>query len=123
MSEQQGPDTLDTAEPTGAKRLDPTGGKQPEPVQRTPVAARTPLQLAFARLRRDKVAIGAAILLIILILLALLAPVIAKVVGHGPNQQLPSEGLTPDGFPVNPNSSFLLGADQLGRDVLVRTLY
>src|SRR4051794_14236199 len=123
MSEQQGPDTLDTAEPTGAKRVDATGAKQPEPIQRRSVQARTPMQLAFARLKRDRVAIAAAILLVILILLALLAPVISKAVGHGVNEQLPSEGLTPDGFPVTPNSSFLLGADQLGRDVLVRTLY
>jgi peptide/nickel transport system permease protein len=123
MSEQQGPDTLDTAEPTGTKRVDAAGEKQPEPAQRRSVQARTPLQLAFARLKRDKVAIGAAVLLVILILLAIFAPLVAKIVGHGPNEQLPSEGLTPDGFPVTPNGSFLLGADQLGRDVLVRTLY
>src|SRR6195952_5359392 len=123
MTEQQGPDTLDTAEPTGVKRVDATGAAQPEPTQRRAVQARTPMQLAGARLKRDRVAIAAAILLVLLILLAVFAPLVSKLVGHGPNEQLPSEGLTPDGFPVTPNSSFLLGADQLGRDVLVRTLY
>jgi ABC-type dipeptide/oligopeptide/nickel transport system permease subunit len=127
MSEQQGPsaeppDVIDTAEPTGLKRVDSSGANQREPAQRS-VAARTPLQLAFARLRRDRVAIAAAVLLLVLILLAVFAPLVAKIVGHGVNEQLPSQGLTPDGFPVTPNGSFLLGADQLGRDVLIRTLY
>src|ERR1700712_2278640 len=128
MSEQQGPavqpeDRIETAPPSGGLRKRGKAGADPEPGQKV-VAARTPLQLAFARLRKDKVAIGAAILLVILILLAVCAPLVAKLVGHGVNQQLPSEGgLTPDGFPVTPNKDFLLGADQLGRDVLVRTLY
>lgn len=112
MSEQSGPGTVAGGADAGAR---PTGG--------TPVAARTPLQLALARLRRDRVALAAAVLLVVLVALALAAPLVAKLVGHGPNQQLPSEALTLDGFPVTPNGSFLLGADQLGRNVLVRTLY
>ena len=123
MIEQPGPDALDTAQPTGTNRPAGAGGSSPELAQRAAVEARTPMALAFARLRHDRVAIGAAVLLVILILLAICAPLVAKLTGHGVNQQLPSEGLTPDGFPVTPNSSFLLGADQLGRDVLVRTLY
>ena len=123
MTEQQVPDTLETAQPSGLHRPDGTGGARPESAQPAAVEARTPLALAMARLRRDKVALAAGVLLVVLILLALCAPLVAKLTGHGVDEQLPSEGLTPDGFPVTPNSSFLLGADQLGRDVLVRTLY
>jgi peptide/nickel transport system permease protein len=51
------------------------------------------------------------------------APLIAAIVGHGPNEQFPADGLTIDGLPRPPSSTFLFGTDDLGRDVLVRTAY
>lgn len=87
------------------------------------VEGRTPLRLAVARLRRDKVAVGSAILIIVLVLLALTAPLIAHFLGHPPDRQFRQIGLTKDGFPVGPGRHFLLGTDQDGRDILVRTLY
>jgi peptide/nickel transport system permease protein len=122
MSDQSGPDTLDTADHAGGTD-EPSGGGAPASRPGKAVEARSPLQLATARLRRDRVALGAGVVLVVLILLAIGAPLVAKLTGHGVNQQFPDSGLTPDGFPVTPNGSFLLGADQLGRDVLVRTLY
>jgi ABC-type dipeptide/oligopeptide/nickel transport system permease subunit len=97
---------------------------EPEPTGA--IAGRTPWQLAWARLRRDRVAMGAAVLLVLLVLLAVFAPVFAHLTGHPPNQQYRTgkgAGLSLDNFPVGPNGSFWLGADDLGRDVLVRTLY
>jgi peptide/nickel transport system permease protein len=44
-------------------------------------------------------------------------------VGHGPNEQFRTTGLSPEGIPVGPGSTFLFGTDDLGRDVLVRVLY
>ena len=48
---------------------------------------------------------------------------IAAITGHGPNEQFQSTGLTAIGQPKGPNSTFLLGTDNLGRDVLVRIAY
>lgn len=56
-------------------------------------------------------------------LLAVLAPLAAWLTGHGPNEQFPDTGLSPEGVPVGPNGEFWLGADGTGRDVLVRTLH
>ena len=61
--------------------------------------------------------------IVLIVLMAIFAPVIAAIVGHGPNQQFASTGLTPLGQPKGPNSTFLLGTDDLGRDVLVRIAY
>ena len=54
---------------------------------------------------------------------AVAAPAVAHAVGHGPNDQYPDIGLTTAGLPVGPSRTFLLGTDNLGRDLLVRVLY
>jgi len=41
----------------------------------------------------------------------------------GPIPQFHMTGLTPEGIPVGPGKHFLLGADELGRDILVRICY
>ena len=43
--------------------------------------------------------------------------------GHGPAQQFPNTGLSATGAPAGPGGTFWLGADELGRDLLVRLLY
>ena len=57
------------------------------------------------------------------LLLALLAPLIARLAGHGPGDQFLDVGLSASGIPIGPNRTFLLGTDSLGRDVLVRIAY
>jgi peptide/nickel transport system permease protein len=93
------------------------------PVAPVDIIGRTPLALAWARLRNDRVALGAGVLLVLLVLLAVLAPLVSHLVGHGPDQQFRENGLDPSGLPVGPSGTFLLGTDNNGRDVLVRTLY
>jgi peptide/nickel transport system permease protein len=93
---------------------------------------------ALRRLRRDPVAIFAFSVLVLLVLAAIFGgPLAAHLTGHGPNQQFPDAlasdsqplGLTqrtyyPNGTVHNPHGSlFILGSDELGRDVLVRVLY
>ena len=56
-------------------------------------------------------------------LLAILAPVFAKIVGHGPNQQFIDIGENANGGPVPPNGTFWLGTDNNGRDLFIRILY
>jgi peptide/nickel transport system permease protein len=58
-----------------------------------------------------------------LFLLAILAPVIAGIVGHSPSEQFREAGLSASGIPVGPSRVFWFGTDSLGRDVLVRVIY
>jgi peptide/nickel transport system permease protein len=87
------------------------------------IQGRGPWRLAWERLRRDPVATAAAATLVLIVAAAVAAPEVAHAVGHGPNDQYPDVGLTPAGLPVGPSRSFLLGTDNLGRDLLVRILY
>jgi peptide/nickel transport system permease protein len=98
-------------------------GNAPEVPDPQAIGARGPWQLAWARLRSDHVAILCAVVIALITLLAIFAPLIAHIVGHGPNDQHQDTGLTPEGLPRGPSSTFLLGTDDLGRDVLVRIVY
>jgi peptide/nickel transport system permease protein len=84
---------------------------------------RSATRLVWSRLRHDKVAVTSMVVLIIIALAAIFAPVIAHLVGHGPDTQYLQTGLSPDGIPVAPNSTFIFGTDDLGRDVFVRVVY
>lgn len=87
--------------------------------------AHTPgvLRLTMRRLLRDPVSVASLIFIFLVILFALCAPLIAMWTGHGPTEQFRETGLSPAGIPVAPNSEFLFGTDQLGRDILVRLAY
>ena len=87
------------------------------------VEGRGPWQLAWGRLRRDPVAVISAATLALIAVAALAAPLVAHAVGHGPDDQYHDIGVTTAGLPVGPNRTFLLGTDNLGRDLLVRILY
>ena len=87
------------------------------------VVARTPTQLALARLRHDRVAVVSAAVIVAMILFAVGAPLIAALTSHPVNEQYRDNGLTEFGLPVGPRSEFWFGTDQLGRDVLVRLAY
>ena len=86
------------------------------------VRARSSRELFWARFVRDRAAVGGMVFIIVLVILAIFAPLIARIVGHSPNQLFGSM-LTPLGLPKGPNAHFWFGADQAGRDVFVRTLY
>jgi peptide/nickel transport system permease protein len=76
------------------------------------------------RLRRDRAAMISLGIIALIVLIAIIAPVIAAITGHGPNQQFYAPvGLTQEGQPLAPSGRFLLGTDTLGRDVLVRIAY
>lgn len=87
------------------------------------IEGRSPWQLAFERLRHDRVAIGSFVVIVLVALMAILAPLVAAIIGHGVDTQYHTLGLSPEGIPVGPGGRFLLGTDDLGRDVLVRTFY
>src|SRR5436305_11277438 len=87
------------------------------------IEGRSPWRLAFERLRRDRAAVISMVVVILIVLMAIFAPIFKHLTGHPPNQQYFDIGLTPDGLPRAPNGTFLLGTDDLGRDVLVRIAY
>jgi len=87
------------------------------------IEGRSPLRLAYERLRADRAAKIALGTILVIVLLAILAPVFAKIVGHGPNQQFIDIGQNANGGPVPPSGTFWLGTDNNGRDLFVRILY
>jgi ABC-type dipeptide/oligopeptide/nickel transport system permease subunit len=87
------------------------------------IEGRSPWRLAYERLRHDRAAKIAFATILVIVLLAILAPVFAKILGHGPNQQFIDIGENANGGPVPPSGTFWLGTDNNGRDLFIRTLY
>jgi peptide/nickel transport system permease protein len=87
------------------------------------IAARSPLQLFWRRLRHDKVALTALAIVVFMVLVAILAPLIVKVF-HLPDPNTQNDNLLDDfGSPTGPSGSHLFGVDERGRDVFTRVLY
>ncbi len=99
--------------------LDETG----EAAVSTKIEGRSPWRLAYERLRKDRAAKIALGTILVIVLLAILAPVFAKILGHGPNQQFIDIGQNANGGPVPPSGTFWLGTDNNGRDLFIRILY
>jgi peptide/nickel transport system permease protein len=100
------------------------------------VQGRSPWYLAWNRLRRNKVALICGGLFVVIVLCCLAAPLWADQVAHTtPNENHITDKVlidgdetyvvSPDGTPLGPglHGRYLLGADQNGRDVMVRLLY
>jgi ABC-type dipeptide/oligopeptide/nickel transport system permease subunit len=90
---------------------------------RKAVEGRSPWQLAWARLRKDKVAIICAVFIVLLALVSIFAGPLSALIGFGPTDQDQTNGVSTDGLPVGPSGLHPLGTDNLGRDILVRILY
>lgn len=101
--------------------LDAGGELSPEVAAK--IEGRSTWQLAWRRLRKDRAAVISAVVIVLIGLMAIFAPVFATITGHGVNQQFRTTGLNGFGQPVAPNSTFWLGTDDLGRDILVRIAY
>jgi peptide/nickel transport system permease protein len=100
------------------------------------IRGRSPWYLAWIRLRRNKVALLFGGLFVVIVLFCLAAPLWADHVAHtGPNENHITDKVmvdgheeyvvAPDGKPLGPglHGRYLLGADQNGRDVMVRLMY
>jgi peptide/nickel transport system permease protein len=124
-------------QPTMAPAEATPAGEPPMPVGDVgPIEGRSPWYLAYLRLKRNKVALAFGALFILIVLLCLAAPLWADHVAHtGPNENHLTEQIkiggketyvvAPNGIPLGPglHGKFLLGADDNGRDVMVRLLY
>jgi len=98
-----------------------------------------PYRLGLRRLRRNKVALAFGVLFLVLVAISLAAPLWANHVAHnnGLTNNLTGtikvdgkskDVVAPDGIPIGPQyfaagGKYFLGADQNGRDVMVRLLY
>jgi peptide/nickel transport system permease protein len=104
--------------------LDSTTGEPglPPDIPGQEIAARSPLQLFWRRFREDKVAVAAAIFIVLLIVVAVLAGPIRSLLGApDPNVQNP-DALDTFGTATGPSSAHIFGVDGLGRDVFSRVL-
>lgn len=106
------------------------------------VPALGPWALTWRRLRADRVTLAAGVVLLLILVLCFIgAPVLSRLLGHGPNDPFPY-AVGPDLKPVgpwthvpdvnefvtiaedHPRTLFVLGADgTLGRDLFLRVLY
>jgi peptide/nickel transport system permease protein len=89
----------------------------------TEIAARSPLQLFWRRLKGDKVALVALGFIVVLILVAVFAPLVVKLVGARPPNEQSTKYLDSFGTPKGPDSANIFGSDPLGRDVFSRVVY
>jgi ABC-type dipeptide/oligopeptide/nickel transport system permease subunit len=112
---------------------EPLAGGGYEAEDATGVAARSPWEQAWRRLKRDRLAIVSGVVIIIMFLLAFVgAPIAERIVGHGPNDII--SGGVENYQPVGPwsrvsdgkggETMMVLGAsDLVGRDEFLRLLY
>jgi peptide/nickel transport system permease protein len=87
------------------------------------ITARSPMQLFWRRLRRDRVAMTALVFIALLVLMAIFAPIIVEIAGAPDPKAQSSESLDLFGGPTGPSSEHWFGVDQLGRDIFSRTIY
>jgi peptide/nickel transport system permease protein len=94
------------------------------PVEGKAIEGRTPMQLAWARLRHDKVAMASLGVLLLLVLISIFPGTVSHLfTNHRPNTPYEA-GLDLDGNLTGPgHGGFLLGSDSNGRDVLVRVIF
>jgi peptide/nickel transport system permease protein len=109
--------TTSFADTTGAP-----GAPAPE-LEETRIVGKTPWQLFWARFLQDRFALAGLAFILLLVLTAIFAPAFAAITGHGPNELFQRQVTDVFGIPEGPQSGFLFGADNSGRDVLVRTIY
>jgi peptide/nickel transport system permease protein len=108
-----------------------SGFQQPEAVLEgvgQPIAGRSLGQIAWMRLKRDKVAIAGGVFVIFLIVVAIFAPLIVDLLGHPPNEfheSLVNPDLqTPEGKFGGASREFLFGIEPVnGRDLFSRIAY
>jgi peptide/nickel transport system permease protein len=88
------------------------------------IEGRSPWQLFWMRLKRDHVALGAGVVVLILVALAVTAPLFAHNLIHRTPASI-DQSLTSDiGIPlVGPSKHAWFGVDGIGRDIFLRSLY
>src|ERR1043166_3788362 len=92
------------------------------------IAGRSLKQIAWRRLKKDRVAVGGGIVIIVLIVMAIIAPLLIKLLGH-PYDEYHNEKIAPTlGLPLGHlggiSKDFILGVEPVnGRDIFSRIVY
>jgi len=115
-----------TTEPPGPGVIEPTAPTVPGEVAK--IQGRSLSQIAWMRLKRDKVAMTGAGVVVFLIVVAIFAPVVVGLFGHPPNefhQDLVDASLQiPKGRFGGVSRAFLFGLEPInGRDLFSRIVY
>jgi peptide/nickel transport system permease protein len=115
-----GPGTVSDQEPVAIDPAEGTGpGKE--------IEGRSLSRIAWTRLKRDRAAIGGAIVIILLVLMALFAPLIVRITGSTPNefhQDLLDPTLVPEGTFGGISWDHPMGIEpQNGRDIFAQIVY
>ncbi len=88
------------------------------------IVGRSSWELFRVRFLQDRLAVAGAIIIVLLVALAISAPLFKLILHRGPNDLFGDTELTKDlGLPKGPNGNFWFGADQVGRDLFLRTIY
>ena len=92
------------------------------------IAGRSLKQIAWRRLKRDRVAVGGGIVILVLILIAIVAPLLIKLLGHPfdeyHNDKIDATLGTPIGKLGGISKDFILGVEPVnGRDIFSRIVY
>ena len=89
------------------------------------IAARSPFQLFWRRIRQDKVTLASTIFIVLLIFCAIFAKQIIEILGVRPPNEQSTKFLDSFGSASGPSiaTRTFFGTDGLGRDVFARTLY
>lgn len=92
-----------------------TSPVQASPAPEPPVVAhRTPLQEAWRRFRRNRLALVGGVIALLVILMSVGAPLVTT---QDPTATQPREKMQP------PSSAHVMGTDSLGRDIYTRVIY
>jgi peptide/nickel transport system permease protein len=88
------------------------------------IPARSPWQLFWRRFREDRLAMASLVFIALLIVVAIFAPVVVDILGApGPDDRDTGALDVVFATPTGPTAEHLFGVDQIGRDVLSRTIY
>ncbi|MFC7548192.1 ABC transporter permease [Plantactinospora sp. GCM10030261] len=127
MSDQQvgGPVGLAVAASPTEAGIDPATGAAG--ASTGTVVGRSPGQLAWLRLRRDRVGMVSGAALIFFVLLAAAAPLVERLYGKGPQERFPElldRNGTPLGYAGGMSPEHWLGIQpRLGRDIFIQIVY
>ena len=92
------------------------------------IAGRSLKQIAWRRLKKDRVAVGGGIVIVLLIVIAILAPLLIKLLGH-PFDEYHNDTIDPTlGTPIGKlggiSKDYILGVEPVnGRDIFSRIVY
>jgi ABC-type dipeptide/oligopeptide/nickel transport system permease subunit len=91
---------------------------------RVKTRGKSPTAIAFARLRKDRVAVTCAVIFVLFLLIAIFAPLLSKLEGQDP-YTLHQDLIDQYGFPtIGPTSQHWFGVEpRLGRDLFARWVY